>query len=265
MHSPSSKPSVLKPSDTQARIQAYLRVAAARGRDTEQVGPFLATFTRRTDNPFLNYAIPDDGADPTDLEAAALTAAFERHGRRPRLEYAAALAPAVEPVLVRAGFVAEARMPLMTCTPGAERPQPVPAGIEMILPHSDAELLGMVAAQNEAYGDMQPTPEDAARLRASLAAGTIAVLARDAETKEAAGAGVCTGPQNGLTEVAAIGVRPAFRRRGIAGALATRLTREAFSAGVTLAFLMAAHEVEERIYARAGFTPAGEILHISHP
>lgn len=254
-----------KSSDPQARIQAYLRVAAARSRDTEQVGPFLATFTSRSDNPFLNYAIPDDGAVPTALEVAALVTAFERHGRRPRLEYAAALAPAVEPVLVRAGFIAEACMPLMTCPPGAERPQPVPAGIELILPRSDAELLGMAAAQNEAYGDVQPTPEDATRLRASLAAGTIAVLARDGETKEAAGAGICTGPQDGLTEVAAIGVRPAFRRRGIAGALATRLTREAFGAGVTLAFLMAAHEAEERIYARAGFTLASEILHISQP
>ncbi len=254
-----------KSSDPQARIQAYLRVAAARGRDTEQIGPFLATFTSRADNPFLNYAIPDDGADPTALEAAALMAAFERRGRRPRLEYADALAPAVEPVLVRAGFSAEARMPLMTCTPGAERPQPIPAGIELILPRSDAELLGMVAAQNEAYGDVQPAPEDAMRLRASLAAGMIAVLARDAEKKEAAGAGICTGPQDGLTEVAAIGVRPAFRRRGIAGALAARLTREAFGAGVTLAFLMAAHEAEGHIYARAGFSVAGEILHISHP
>ena len=44
-----------------------------------------------------------------------------------------------------------------------------------------------------------------------------------------------------------------------------RLLEEAFAAGVTLPFLMAAAEAEERIYARAGFTTIGEILHISRP
>jgi hypothetical protein len=39
--------------------------------------------------------------------------------------------------------------------------------------------------------------------------------------------------------------------------------REAFDAGVTVAFLMAAHEAEKRIYLRAGFSITGEILHIS--
>jgi hypothetical protein len=41
--------------------------------------------------------------------------------------------------------------------------------------------------------------------------------------------------------------------------------REAFDAGVTTAFLMAAHEEEKRIYNRAGFSTIGEILHISLP
>ena len=43
------------------RIQDALRHHAPRGRDTEQIGPFLATFTRDTTNPYLNYAIPDEG------------------------------------------------------------------------------------------------------------------------------------------------------------------------------------------------------------
>ncbi|MBW4566316.1 MAG: GNAT family N-acetyltransferase [Mojavia pulchra JT2-VF2] len=47
---------------------------------------------------------------------------------------------------------------------------------------------------------------------------------------------------------AVIGVVSSFRRRGIAGALTTRLVQEAFNKGVTVAFLMAAHEAEERIY-----------------
>lgn len=39
--------------------------------------------------------------------------------------------------------------------------------------------------------------------------------------------------------------------------------QEAFDAGVTVAFLMAAHEAEKRIYLGAGFSTTGEILHIS--
>ena len=45
-------------------IQRYLRTTAARGRDVERIGPFLATFDRGTDHPYLSYAIPDDGARP---------------------------------------------------------------------------------------------------------------------------------------------------------------------------------------------------------
>jgi hypothetical protein len=53
------------------RIQDALRHHAPRGRDTEQIGTFLATFTRDTANPYLNYAIPDEGgtATPDDVQA----------------------------------------------------------------------------------------------------------------------------------------------------------------------------------------------------
>ncbi|MGI2906605.1 GNAT family N-acetyltransferase [Tolypothrix sp. VBCCA 56010] len=246
-----------------SRIQSYLRFAASQQRDTEQIGPFLATFNRHSANPFLNYAIPDDAATPSLSDVNALIAAYESRGRKPRLEYVATLAPAVEEALVAAGFTVEGRLPLMTCTPGLERWLPVPPDIELIVPVSDAQMLATVTVQNEAYGESAPSPEDGKRLRDRLRAGEIAVLARVASNKEPAGAGVCTVPGNQTTEVAGIGVRVAFRRRGIAGALTTRLVREAFDAGVTLAFLMAAHEEEVRIYTRAGFSTTGEMCKIS--
>ena len=153
----------------------------------------------------------------------------------------------------------------MICAPGSEQFLPIPPDIELIVPVSDAQMLATVTAQNEAYGDSAPSPEDVNSLRNSLAAGGIAVLARVVATGEPAGAGVCTVPGNQTTEIAGIGVRVPFRRRGIAGALTTRLVQEAFNAGVTVAFLMAAHEEEARIYTRAGFSITGEILHISLP
>ncbi len=253
----------LQPIET--RIQAYLRIAARQGRDTERIGPFLATISRHSSNPYLNYAMPEDGAVPTKADVAGLIDAYERRERTPRLEYVSSLAPSVEAALLAAGFVAEGRLPLLTCVPGQEHILPVPEGIELIRPVSDTELLGMVAAQNEAYGETAPNAEDVERLRSSLAAGAIAVLARDTATGEAAGAGICSTPSLQTTEVAGIGVRPGFRRRGIAGALTVRLTHEAFTGGVTLAFLMAAHESEAHLDARAGFREAGIILHISRP
>ena len=248
-----------------SRIQSYLRFVASQQRDTERIEPFVATFNRYNDNPFLNYAIPDDNAVPSLGDVNALITAYKKRGRKPRLEYIASLAPAVEEVLISAGFRVEGRLPLMICAPGSEQLLPTPPGIELIVPTSDAQMVATVTVQNEAYGDSPPSLEDAARLRASIAAGGSAVLARVVATGEPVGAGVCCVPGNQTTEIAGIGVRAPFRRRGIAGAVTTRLVREAFDAGVTTAFLMAAHEEEKRIYTRAGFSTIGEILHISLP
>ncbi|WP_138498329.1 GNAT family N-acetyltransferase [Nostoc sp. PA-18-2419] len=247
----------------ESRIQSYLRFAASKQRDTQQIGSFLASFNRYSANPFLNYAIPNDAATPSLTEIKALIAAYESRGRKPRLEYIASLAPAVEEALVTAAFTVEGRLPLMICTPGLEQLLPVPSDIELIVPVSDAEILATVTVQNEAYGESAPSPEDIKRLSNSLAAGGIAVLARVVTTGEPVGVGVCSVPINQTTEIAGIGVRVAFRRRGIAGALTTRLVQEAFDAGITMAFLMAAHQEEVRIYTRSGFSTIGEILHIS--
>lgn len=246
------------------RIQSYLRTSASRVRETERIGPFLATFDRESDNPFLSYAVPDDGARPSLSEVDQLVSAYRRRGRTPRLEYLAAVAPAVEAALVARGFAVEGRLALMICTPESLVDLPPPDGVELILPRSVEEVLGLVTAQGEAYGGfLSGREEDAARMRRNLAAGGIAVLAREAETREAAGGGICSVPEDGITEIASVGVRAAFRRRGIAAAVVARLTREAFEAGVTLPFLTPESEAEERIYARSGFVRVSEMLHIS--
>ena len=246
-----------------ARLQAYLRGAAARGRETERIGPFLATFDNASDNPFLNYAIPDGGAQPSAAEVQALAEAYVRRGLRPRLEYLPGAAPGLEEALRAAGFEAEGRLPLMTRPSDRVIEPPCTEGVELLMPWADEELLGAAAAQADAFGGPPPSAADAARLRATIASGGIVVAARELATGTIVGAGVCTPTADEVTELAGIGVQAAYRRRGIARALTGRLAQEAFAAGVTTAFLTPGHDGAGRVYERAGFAPTSLMLHLS--
>ncbi|MGC9668071.1 GNAT family N-acetyltransferase [Planosporangium sp. 12N6] len=247
-----------------ALIQEYIRRTAAAGRDTEQVGPFLATFSRHSTNPFLNYAIPDAGAQPSAADVAALADAYARRERIPRLEYLPKLAPDVEPALLAGGFTVDDRLPVMSCADGEATPLPVPAGIELVAPVTDRDLRDMLAAQQEAYDEPEPpTDADVASARRQLSAGGLAVVARDGATGEPAGGGICTPISDGVGELAGFGVRPAFRRRGIAAAITAYLTAEAHRAGARFVFLTPESEPVARIYRRAGFHTIDEIVFIS--
>jgi ribosomal protein S18 acetylase RimI-like enzyme len=246
-----------------AQIQAYLRRAAARGRETERIGPFLATFDGASDNRFLNYAVPDDGAQPSAGEVQALAEAYARRGLLPRLEYLPATAPAVEEVLRAAGFEPEDRLPLMIRPSDRIVEPPRPEGVELLTPSTDDELRGATAAQAEAFGGPPLSAGDAERMRATIASGGIAVAARELATGTIVGAGICTAPADGVTELAGIAVLAAYRRRGIAGAITARLAEQAFAAGVTTAFLTPGNDGAGRVYERAGFEPTSVMLHIA--
>jgi GNAT superfamily N-acetyltransferase len=247
------------------QLQQYLRTAAPRGRDTAQIGPFLATFDPDDDLSFVNYAIPDDGARPSAQDVRALVAAYEHRDRLPRLEYLPGTAPAVEAVLLAGGFVVEARLPAMTCVPGAVVVAPPDAGIELAAPAGDAELYAMSAAQHAAFGQGPPDPSGVARHREMLDDGALAVLARDRTTGAVVGGGLATVPNGGVTEIAGIGVLESHRRRGVATAITARLTADAFAAGITTAFLTPGDDGAHRVYERAGFVDSTVMLHISRP
>lgn len=245
-------------------LQSHMRSSAAAGRTTEQVGPFLATFSPDSTNPFLNYAIPDDGARPSPSDVEGLTSAYRRRDLLPRVEFLVETAPEAETALVAAGWSVERRIPVMLCPPGAVVPRPV-AGFELVVPASDEEFLGMIAAQYEAFDQpVDVSAADVAKARERLAAGGFAVLARDAVTGEAAGGGVAEAVVNGTSEVAGIGVRPPFRRRGLGAAITAFLTAAVHEAGGSTVFLTPAGVPEQRLYERVGYVPAGAMVHLSH-
>jgi len=244
------------------RISAYLRASVTLSREIERIGPFLASFSPETDNRFLNYAIPDDDAEPTAADVSALTDACRRRARLPRLEYVPVAAPAVERSLLGAGWAPEGRLPLMILPTHADIHGGLAADVDLVAPVTDVELLATVAAQNEAYGGHPPGPDEGTALRRTIEAGGRVVLARVAGGGEPIGGGLFVAPQEGVTEISAIGVRKPFRHRGVATAMVRWLALQARANGATTVFLMAASAAEERIYARIGFETVGEVLHI---
>jgi len=101
------------------------------------------------------------------------------------------------------------------------------------------------------------------RLQHTIDAGGVVALAQEV-TGGGVASGLITAPSHGFAELAAVGVLPAWRRRGIAAALTGTLGRAAFECGVPILTLMA-HEAEQAVYARAGFTVASEIMFMSTP
>lgn len=242
-------------------LHAYLRAAvAARAR---RVGPFLVALDEHDDGLFRNYAVPDDGAAPGADEVERLVAFFVDRDRVPRLEYLPELAPAVEPALLAAGFVAERRVPVMTCSTAALTAPPAPVGVDVVLAVEDGQLRRVAEAQNEAYGRDVTTEHDVDRLRGTVERGGLVGLALDPSTGRGVGGGLCAPPHEGVSELAAIGVRAPYRRRGVAAALTALLTGACADRGIDAPFLTPAGEAEERVYRSVGYRPVTGMLHVS--
>jgi predicted GNAT family acetyltransferase len=147
--------------------------------------------------------------------------------------------------------------------PGDAKLRTLPDGIELLAPTTDDDLRDLRIVQHEAYEDPDAVDDaTVARLRANLAGGAGAVLARSMADGTPVGAGEYTEPIDGVSEITSIAVRAPWRRRGIATAISARLLADVTAAGVTSPFLMANTD-ESRVYAGVGFKPIGEILHIS--
>ena len=241
------------------KLLAYLRAAAERRPLRRRCGSFLATFDADP-NIYLNYAMPDDDADPSPSDIAALIALFAAQGRKPRLEYIPSAAPKVEAALLAAGFAVEARPPVMLCTPDKVVSAPPTRDIEVFLATEEADLIAVDEAQAEAYG---AAPRGPGSNRRTLRAGGLVAAARDRASGAIVGGGVAMPPVAGISEIAGIGVYSSHRRRGAAGVLTALLAREAFARGFELLWLTPGGEDAQRIYARAGFAAKSEALHIS--
>jgi GNAT superfamily N-acetyltransferase len=214
----------------------------------------------------LNYAVPDDGASPSARDIRALIALFGRRDLKPRLEYEADSAPALEELLVAAGFVVEARLQLMGCRPADAQPiEPSPTftvlKAKTVADHADAIIVA-----DEAYGEPKRRPRrgQVTARREMTAAGGAVVLARERATGAPVGSGLLPPSRAGVSELAAVGTRVEFRGRGVATAVTSHLVGCARDNGIEFLWLTPEDDQAERIYARVGFARLGRhMVHIS--
>jgi ribosomal protein S18 acetylase RimI-like enzyme len=246
-----------------ARIQQSV-VANLSGRPAPvTAGPFVIGVDPGTDSPGINYATPIPGSSITARSVTALVAAFRKANRKPRLEYVTSTAPALEGLLLAAGFTVEERHEYLVCSPGTLTVPPTPDGFEVFTPATDDQRIAMVNAQSVAFGgDPAATEADAARIGRLQSQGGPALMAVTVGGV-CAGGGQAVPPNDGVSEVAGIAVRDPYRRRGLAGAITATVTAQLFAAGVDVAWLEAASEASLRIYERIGYRPAGKRLYIA--
>ncbi|MGF1426798.1 GNAT family N-acetyltransferase [Kitasatospora sp. LaBMicrA B282] len=250
------------------QVQNYAVASLRRRPEVVEVAGFIIGCYPDSDSPYLNYATPLPGAEPTAADVAALVAAFRERGLKPRLEFAPNAAPAVEAALRAAGFTTEAEHEYLICTPATlAEPVGTPGSAAVALkvetPETDEEYLAVDAALAEAFsGEFASSPEGGARLRRQQEAGGAIRFVRAADGSCAGGAGVSP-IAVGTTELAGVGTRPAHRGQGIAAAVVAELTRVMFDRGAESVWLEYSGEGSRRVYERVGFRPSGRRLYIS--
>lgn len=242
-------------------LQALLRSTVSSRPGARRQGGFVLALDEADATPFRNYAVPLDACDPSTADVGTLIDAFGRE-RTPRVEFTPDASPRLEAALIVAGFIVDDRLALMTAEPGDAARVSTPPGTTIVRADDPRTLADVAEAQNDAYGAPPPTDADVARLVRTVARGGVVVLARAGELP--VGAGMVTAAREGAAELAAVGVRPQWRRQGIATAIAGTLLEAARERGCDLVYLMA-YAGEQAIYARVGFAPAGEIVFATRP
>jgi GNAT superfamily N-acetyltransferase len=242
-------------------LQAFLRTSAGHGRTVLRVAPFTVTIHPHDPLRYINYAIPDDGAEPDSASVAALREAFRTRDRLPRLEWIEEAAPAVAGALAAAGMVQELRTPLMACTPDGLVEATAAVDGLTVADVGDDDVRASAGVQRAAFGQPPLAADEAADDQRRRGGG--AVLARVNGTPAAAA--TWTAVVDGVSEVAGVATAEPWRRRGLAGVVTAAAARAAFTAGARLCVLSPGHDEAQRVYARAGFRGAATILHWSDP
>jgi ribosomal protein S18 acetylase RimI-like enzyme len=249
------------------RLETYYD-AVPRGRaDVEEIGPFTL-FVARFGWPY--YARPQlGGRTPVSVDDVRRVIDRQHELAVPHaFEWVDETTPGLEAVALQAGLHVE-RCPLLVLV-GEPRGE---AGTARMLGPGESRDLALSRAAISVGFETGGTASGSAGVEARDAALGTGFAVVDDETERRLGAGeiraaACyaseqpdLGPVGGgshspvgeVTEVAGVGVLPAFRRRGLAAAVTYVLARDAMDHGVTTVFCSAQTEDVARIYGRIGF------------
>ena len=257
-------------------LQAYLRRVAALQYTTVALPGLSLYFHPSDDLTFFNYAVPDgDWAVDLDASLARMRAECAVRARTARFEFILEYAPGLGAALRAAGFVEEARQPLMVCTAQrfcAAEPMPGLAIDELDGDAPVGDLQAFLGVQQQGFdpGAAGPVGEAEARgFARTLGQGRafLARLGREAVAAGSYGTPLEVGPDahgHGraarIAELTGLTTLAPFRRRGIATALTARAVQSAFARGVDVVCLVAADARAGRVYERVGFRACATML-----
>jgi ribosomal protein S18 acetylase RimI-like enzyme len=250
---------------TPDRLEGYMRRAAAAGRETVEIPPFVIFLDPEDPLRFFNYAHPlqsitgdlDLLRDRLAKPLVELRSVFVSRQRTPRFEYLEEFAPDLAAALTDAGFAQEGRYPLLVCDQESYRAAPRVRGLDiqqLTVDSASADLRDFVVVERHGFGHRvteEVTEVDCDILRDVIRQGSLAFLGR--LDGQSVGVASCTVPLDGLTELTGIATLPEYRRRGIATAITAVAAQTAFGHGVEAVFLTAGDEHAARVYRRVGF------------
>ena len=235
------------------RLQDALVESTIPSRTTFNAGGFVIMLTPHDPLIWLNYAVPIGPLTPSSVEE--MVSIFRAEKRAPRLEFFVELWPELPASLDANGFTCEKRMPIMVMEPAEWHGFVNMHDVHELGP-LEVDRLNPVLA--EAYGMPPPSETDAGdvTMKESLACGR-ALGAMALIDGKVAGGGYAIGTR-AVREVAGIGTREAYRRRGVASAVIANLLDRLFKDGGEVAWLTPGDDSAQFVYARLGFRPIGE-------
>ena len=248
-------------------LEAYLDAVPRAHADVEDIGPF-SLFVARRGWPY--YARPrlDIGGTVTAADVEALIDAQVSLGVPRKIEWVHETTPQLLAAASAVGLTVE-QHPLLVLDG-----DPVARATQAVLRRmkaDDPDLLGVQAAiavgfatPGTGVGASSIEARDAAvaglghadHMAEQIASGRTVMVGAIDDVAGPVGGGSYN-PCEGVAEIVGVGVLPAYRRRGIAGALTSILARQALDTGCRTVFCSADDDDVARVYAASGFRRVG--------
>lgn len=246
------------------QLQSSVTEAPRPDTETFEVGPFRAWISATQSLIWLNYAIPiaEWRSEREVSEAiAVLRHEFAERRRILRFEFFDESWPGLPSILDAAGLAVQAVQPLMICTPEDLRPfQASDVRVHLLTPDDREGIATFLSVQIEGFGEDlgRVSKERVAQMARDIReSGLRAALATLAD--QPAGTGAITA-YRGVGELVGVTTVPSLRRHGVASTLSAYLTYDHFARGNDLAWLSAADQIAQAVYARIGYRLAGRQL-----